>query len=448
MRGRLLNKVAIAAVCVLAACSEQQQKTPTGPEFVPKPPPSTYDCDFTAVASLVNSYFTSPLQQNAKTLEQQMEAAGSRSDNAVQRGFDIMSLIGQASRQTTSVASTGSSLTKALMRCMFDVSNTTNFPGFPDAFDFSAALNKAAGGAYYVRGGAGDATDTIVATVGISPDDNVSAVGVAGSGTWTGILQGNTLSGGRALIYGSVFTPSTLLTYDWKLMPPNTSFASPFAVVSVCDGNTADNAVVNESSAGFLPFVSGSNLCARIQSLAMVESGWGPSALMRRAAHWSAQLLTPEPLMAAALTKTGSGGTTSGFKSTFKTNALATAPTVKFKSNEPPAKVKINIAFPVTVTVTAPDEQNVATAVQNACVYVTGSNNNGVPTHLTGPTDPRCDAPPATDALSAVTGTGGVASLTAMVDKNGGLVLKALVNVIGRPTIPAGTATAKTNVNP
>jgi hypothetical protein len=455
MRGRLLSQVAVAAVCALAACSEPEQKTATGPEFVPSTPPPPNACDFSLVRSLITSYFSSPLQLQARTLEQQMEDAVDFDTVAVNRGFSIMSLIGQASRQGTPSATAGSNLTKALMRCMFDLTvepnKTTNFPNFPAAYDFTAALTKANGGAYYVRGGAQDVPDTVVATAGTSPDNNISAVGVAGSGTWTGILQGNILSVGRALIYGSVFslaTSTTPLAYDWKLMPPNTTFASPFAVVSVCDGNTVDNAVVNESSAGFLPFVSGNSLCERTQSLAMIESGWGPSALMRRAAHWSAQLLTPEALMAAALTKTGSGGTTSGFKSTFKTNTLTVAPTVKFKSNEPPAKVKLNTAFPITVTVTAPDDKNVATAVQNACVYVTGANNNGFPTHLTGSTDDRCVDPPATDALSAVTGTGGVASLTAMVDKNGGMVLTATVKVIGRPSIPVGTATAKTNVGP
>jgi hypothetical protein len=35
-----------------------------------------------------------------------------------------------------------------------------------------------------------------------------------------------------------------------------------------------------------------------------------------------------------------------------------------------------------------------------------------------------------------------------MVDKNGGMVLTATVKVIGRPSIPVGTATAKTNVGP
>jgi hypothetical protein len=443
MRGRLLSKVAVAAVCVLAGCSEQQQKTVTGPEFVPHPPPSTFDCDFSAVATLVNSYFGSPLQQNAKTLEQQMEAAGSRSDSAVQRGFDIMSLIGQASRQTTSVASTGSNLTKALMRCMFDVSNTTNFRAFPDSFDFAPALTKNTGGAYYVRGGTNDATSTVIGADFLSGSaDNLSAVAPAG-GSWTSILAGN--AGGRALIYGSLIAVGPPLTYDWKLMPPNSSFASPFALVAICDGNVADSAMVNESSAGFLPYAA-TSICSGDQSVTMLDTGWGPRALLSRAAHWSAQLLTPQSLQAAVVGKTGSGGTTSGFKSKFKTNSVSTV-TVTFTA--PGSRgPKLGKAFDATVNVTALDDQSVSTGVLNTCVYFKGSNNNGTPTRVQGLKDPSCTTPPAAtrDTVSAVTGAGGTATISLTVTKSGGLVLTANAQVIGRSG--SGVGLVKTNVAP
>jgi len=448
---RLLSTVALAAVFALGACSsEQQQKTVTGPEFAGGPPPSTTACDFSLVRSLINSYFSSPLQQDAKSLEQQMEA-GSQSVKT-QRGFDIISLIGQASRQGTPSAIVGSNLTKALMRCMFDVTATTNnisdFPGFPDAYDFTSALTAASGGAYYVRGGASDAPDTIIGTLppGTS-DDNLSAVAPAPAGTWTSILSGNSLSGGRALIYGSLVTAGPPLTYDWKTMPPNTTFGSPGALVAICDGNVDDNAMINESSVGFLPFV-GSSICSETQSVAMLESGWGPLALVRRAAHWSVQMLTPQSLQATVVGKTGSGGTSTGFKSKFKTNGVTTL-SVTFKKGEPPSKgPKVGLPFPVTVIVTALDDQSVASGVLNTCVYLTGSNNNGTPTHVKGTKDPNCTTPltAAPDTVSAVTGAGGTAAFSVTVTKSGGLSLTATADVIGRDG--AGVGKVKTNVAP
>ena len=447
---RLLSTVALAAVLALGACSEQQQKSVTGPELSHSQPeslPLTPSCDFSGVKSLITSYFSSPLQQDARNLEQQMEAAGSQADRT-QRGFDILSLAGQASRQGTPSALVGSNLTKALMRCMFDVTNTTDFPGFPDAFDFTAALTKAGGGAYYVRGGTSDATSTVIGTdySGLTAE-NLSAVAPA-SGTWSGILQGNTLSGGRVLIYGSLVTAGPPLTYDWKLMPSNSSFGSPFALVSVCDGNTDQNAVVNESSIGFLPYVA-TSICNDTQSLTTLDRGWGPRALLQRAAHWSTDLLTPQSLE-ATMVRTGSGGTSTGFKSKFKTNGL-TGLTVAFKKNEPPAKVKLNTQFPVTVVTTALDDQNVATGVANTCVYLTGSNNNGTPTQLQGPHDSRCTD--VAGALSTLTDAGGTAQFKdatfttgPKVTKNGGLLLHAFAKIIDRSV--TGVAQAKTNVNP
>jgi hypothetical protein len=445
---RLLSTVALAAVFALGACSEQQQKTATGPEFAGGPPPGPTDCDFSLVRTLVNSYFTSPLQQDAKSLEQQMETAGSRTSNAIQRGFDIMTLIGRASREGTPSTTVGSNLTKALMRCMFDVGNTTNFPGFPNDFDFAPALTELTGGAYYVRGGPSDATSTVVAAdfSGSTPN-NLSAVAPAGTATWPGILAGNALSADRALFYGSVVGLSPLV-YDWKTMPPNTAFGSSGALVGVCDGNVGSSALVNESSLGFLPYASADGICAADQPVAMIESGWGPLALMRRAAHWSAELLTPQALQATVVGKTGSGGTSTGFKSKFKTTSLTSPLTVKFVAGAPPSKVKLNTPFTVSVTVTGPADPGFPSAVLNACVYVTGANNNGTPTQLLGDTDPRCDSPPTPDARSAVTGAGGVASLSAHVTKNGGLVLTATVKVIDRPAVTGGVATAKTNVGP
>jgi hypothetical protein len=445
---RLLSMVALAAVLALGACSEQQQKTATGPEFAGGPPIVSPACDFSLVRGLVNSYFSSPLQQDAKSLEQQMETAGSRTSGAVQRGFDIMSLIGQASRQGTPSPLVGSNLTKALMRCMFELPSAANFPGFPDSYDFQAALTKVAGGAYYVRG-AGDPTNTVIGTdySGVTAE-NLSAVAPAG-GTWTSILSGNTLSGGRVLIYGSLVTAGPPLTYDWKLMPPNSSFASPFALVSVCDGNTDANAVVHESSLGFLPYIA-TSICLGTQSLTTLDAGWGPRAILQKAAHWSTALLTPQ-LLQAAMVKTGSGGTSSGFKSEFKTNSLTAGLTVTFKKNEPPAKVKLNTQFPVTVVTTALDDEDVASGVANTCVYLTGSNNNGTPTQLLGPHDSRCTD--VAGALSVVSDAGGTAAFKdatftvgPKVTKNGGLVLNAFAQVIGRSI--TGNGQAKTNVSP
>ncbi|HEX3235684.1 MAG TPA: hypothetical protein VHR41_15915, partial [Gemmatimonadales bacterium] len=174
--------------------------------------------------------------------------------------------------------------------------------------------------------------------------------------------------------------------------------------------------------------------------------GWGPRALLSRVAHWSTELLTPQPLQAAVAVKTGSSGTTSGFKSKFKTNGVSTL-TVTFTA--PGSKgPKLGKPFNATVTVTALDDQSVATGVLNTCVYIKGSNNNGTPTRVQGPKDPACLTPPAPtpDTVSAVTGAGGTATLSLTVTKSGGLVLTANANVIGRTG--AGVGMVKTNVAP
>ena len=153
-------------------------------------------------------------------------------------------------------------------------------------------------------------------------------------------------------------------------------------------------------------------------------------------------MLTPQSLQATVVGKTGSGGTSTGFKSKFKTNAVTTL-TVKF--NAPAAKGPVlKTAFTITVTVTAPDNEGVGFGVINSCVYVTGANNNGTPTQLQGSKDPiKCDDPSRTSALSAVTGAGGVATLTALVTKSGGLVLTGFAKVIDR----SGTGVGKTKTN-
>jgi hypothetical protein len=171
--------------------------------------------------------------------------------------------------------------------------------------------------------------------------------------------------------------------------------------------------------------------------------------------------VTPEPLQATVLLTRGGGTTTTAPKSKF---GKQTVQTLKLEwSAKPPATVNgtdnpvtqnQENSFPVSFTV----ETEAGDPIAGTCGYLTGSNNNGTPTMLTGPRDPvHCTTPPngdtsalsvllttrinADDETESVADFGQVA-----VTKTGGIIFNGVADVIGRDG--SGSIPFKSNVKP
>jgi hypothetical protein len=272
--------------------------------------------------------------------------------------------------------------------------------------------------------------------------DNLSGVAPPSDETWSSILNR------RVLLYG--FPTSTLpqsattpLEYEWSTVPFNATW-DPGAVVAVCDGDETKTAMVHESSIGVLQFVEVGFICSQPQRMAMGESGWGPSAVVRRLAS----LFRPTSLQ-AAVTKSGTGGIAT-FKSKFKKKTVTSVTLDKVGNAVPPALITLGTTFPV--------HYHVSTAAGDAlfgtCVYITGTNNNGTPTELTGPKDCPTPAGLSTAAvLSVLTQSTGNTSFTDAdfgqvgVTKAGGIVFRVFADVVDRNGASA-ILQYKSNVKP
>jgi hypothetical protein len=404
--------LAVASVLVLAGCSEQEQKTPTGPEMKVTPPPSTA-CDFAVVKGLINTYFPPPDQQTAQGYETQMEAG----TDVILNGFKIMDMIGQRSRTASPPSPTvGSDLTKALTKCMFDASQppyvvTTGAGSYNilDSARFDIALNPAAGGVYYVVGAGGTgftAPPTVLKSkVGGTRLSAATAGPDTVAGTWTTLLDttANAFEGKRALVYAyPINTALNALKYEWATIDPATAF-KPYAFVSLCDGSSDSTLMVHESGVGVLAY-STINLCT------------GPDAT----------------------------GTATGFRSNFL-NTPVTTVTARWTAAVPKSPIKVGPTNVYTFIARATTLVNgVEQGVNNVCLTVTGSNNNGTLTDIVpDATITPCVDPRPNSQVSAITKTdkdpttnvsgAGYATFKFYATKTGGLNLSlAGQDVIGR----------------
>src|SRR5581483_5519129 len=216
-------------------------------------------------------------------------------------------------------------------------------------------------------------------------------------------------------------------------------------VVTTCRDDAGDpSQMLTESGVGVLPYADASALCT--PSVGAAGRDPAASGLLARLARLGRDWLAPAPLAAAMVSPGITGGNAGSLKSLFDVGSFPSL-TVGFVNGKPPAVVRVAPStFPVQVQVSAS-----GMAVLGVCVYLTGSNNNGTPTRLVGPTDGRCDAPPAAGALSTVTTPLTPAAPLAdfgsvQVTKTGGLNLTATAKVIGRSG--AGAATVRINVKP
>jgi hypothetical protein len=379
-----------------------------------------------------------------------MASAGEDSPGAKVAGFRIMDSIGARSRRATVNTAVGDQLTKGLIKCMFVLPDPNGFPDFPGGaiYNFAAALNAAGGGSYYTRGdGAGSENVVLATDATTDPDvpDNLSGVAPPSGETWSSILDQH------VLLYG--FPTSTLpqsattpLEYEWSTVPFNATW-DPGAVVAVCDGDESKTAMVHESNIGVLQFVEVGSICSQSRPTAMGESGWGPSAVVRRLAS----LFRPTSLQ-AAVTRTGSGGIAT-FKSKFKKQNVSNI-RITFVNNQPPAGAVAGATFKVAVTVSAVDGTTLTPI--STCIYLTGTNNNGFFKDLTGPVDRACNADRPTGIPAGVPSkqTVSLNSTQSSADFGntiistgpGGLVITATAKPLGRSG--SGSKTAKMNIKP
>ncbi|HJR17313.1 MAG TPA: hypothetical protein VJ808_10710, partial [Gemmatimonadales bacterium] len=211
MAPRWLYPAAAAATLALAACSEREPDSTTGPQFAPGRPDA---CGFSN--ELISDYFPSSHTGIITNLKTSMANAGQGTTNARTFGFEIMDSIGSLSRTAATVdPSAGAALTNALIGCMF--TQTFTYPTNA-ASPFAAALSNADGGAYYVRGGGSGGVDvegrkkTVLGrTKSLSGvETNLSGIDTT-SASWTTTLSTNGLSEGRALIYGYPVTTNPLV---------------------------------------------------------------------------------------------------------------------------------------------------------------------------------------------------------------------------------------------
>jgi hypothetical protein len=450
--------VAAAATLALAACSEREPQSATGPELAGG---ITDPCGFSN--SLVTGYFPSSRHSSIISLKQSMANAGHGTPNARTAGFQIMDSIGSVSRNFAVSPAAGAQLTVAVIGCMFDNASTFTYPHQTDpASDFTATLTNATGGAYYVRGGGTAGADnpgrsaTVLGRIDPPGGVNGNLSGIApASGSWTSLLPAS-VAEGRALFYGYPVPSSNPLLFEWATVPSELTF-SPAVVVSVCDNEApSGTAMVHEEAVGVLAYVN-SSICSTPQSFTMIERGWGPQALAARLTRVLVSALAPAPLQATALL-TGTGGKTSTIpKSRFGKQSVGTL----FLNWQDTPPATINGTAPGTtnpVSVAVSTSSTSGSAIVGACAYLTGTNNNGTPTQITSTADQdptNCTNPPGGNQgairvqVQRIPGNA-AASLADFglvgVTKTGGMIFTVTVDVLGRDG--AGSIFTKSNVKP
>jgi hypothetical protein len=458
MAPRSLYAVAVAMLA-LTACSDREPGSTTGPQFAPGA--TTDVCGFSN--SLISDYFPSSRQGRIVTLKQSMASAGHGTPNARTFGFEIMDSIGSLSRSVSVDPAAGAQLTIALIACMFDEASSFTYPEDDSLAAFTAALNSPAGGAYYVRGGGREGT-----VLGTSHPLGGPAVNLSGveplSGNWTDMVKlvdGDNLSEGRALIYGYSVPEQSALVYDWATVPSALTF-DPAVVIAVCDNDLSQTGMVHEEDIGVLAYVDTGMCDEDTQSLTKMNAGWGPRALASRLGRMLLGAVAPEPLQATVLLAKGGGTTITVPKSKFRRRTVKTLTLAWVQGKTPPAVIKgtdnpltqsQENAFPVSFTVATEAGDPIA----GTCGYLTGTNNNGTPTMLTGPRDQEhCTTPPNGDAgaLSVLLTTETIGGKTVSVanfgqvavTKTGGIIFSGVADVIGRDGL--GSILLKSNVKP
>ena len=392
---------ALAAVSLAALAGACDQSTTAGPQVdgqsaVRRPPTSATACLFTgnpSLSSSANSYFTVTAdRRTASDLIGAMQTArdGENTADLRQAGFALLTLLGQVSRgNSPGDPAVGALLTKQDFNCMFDTAgdDQAGFEGWPDAahYDFAAALTPDDGGAFYVRGGAGDPQTAPVIgsldalnTLADPAGGNVSALAPPAApevkDTWTEVL------GQQVLFFGNTVTDG----YDWKVLPRNATF-SPFARVALCQGvngggqEYSDADMVNQFGVGVLGFVETGSLCGTPPPVASLL-GRGAYGVLARLTRTAAEVLSPAPLYASFTAAVVRGGSVSGAKGdefTFR-NLPAVSLAISATGLQGKNTVKVGTGrISVTVVVTTPPPASDPVGGINVSLSTTDNNGTG-----------------------------------------------------------------------
>jgi hypothetical protein len=389
MRAYKVPAVAGLIAFVLVGCSDQNdQQQPTAPEFHTITGTASA-CDFTHLRQLANSYFSTPVQQQVKTLIDGMASATTPYDGTAKlNGFDVLTKIDEAvngASPTTADPNVGSDLVNHLILCMYNPSTeAASYPAtFPESFVIS--LTPTAKGAFAVRPGT---SDVVYSRPTSAPFSGISV----SSGNWGATLSGNTPA--RVLFYGKPGSTST--TFDWKTLPKNATF-SPEIVIGICvnaDATNNQTTLLNDEHVGLLPFQDAAFLnpltCSSTSATLLRNPFMFAGRLLR-------SVLSPEPLMAAAFSPGGVGGRTSGIGTEYGPSAVTS---VALTMESQPVNGKVGQVIcgtgsdcpPVTVIATATLAAGGTDGVPRASITVAAVNNNGAKVNLGGTKTVSTDA--------------------------------------------------------
>lgn len=418
MKRWIWNGLVLAGGVIVVGCGDHRPDAPAGPVASVTALTAVPACDLSQTSSSVAQYFNSTDAKTARDLIDQIIAAGAGTVAARDRGFDLIALIAQnAQAGTGGSVSDGSDLINKTTACMF-----RTLAELPETYpeDYTVAITTAAPGGLGVRGGATDP-----ATAPVLSRGSFSGIAPQSGTMWATTLTGNAAPK-RVVFYGR--PGSTAQTYDWKVLPRNTSF-SPRVVVGLCIDNTIETTgLLHEEHVGLLPFTGAYFLDPEFCS--SVASRNALSAFT----HQVAQLFLPRSLSAAGLTR-GIGGSSGGIGSEFGAKKV---PNVSLEFTiPPPSTVTVGQAFTVQVRARDPVTNAIVPATELSIIAV---NNNGVRKSLLGA------SPQTTDN---VTGIATFSNLRFDANSTGGFRLIVGGGVLGRPAIKVGEVTSiKINVKP
>ncbi|HZA93207.1 MAG TPA: hypothetical protein VE420_11325, partial [Gemmatimonadales bacterium] len=401
--------------------------------------PASLACNSSVFPSLVNTYFSTATQKQLAQGYVNSMTADPHGSVAQENGFNVMDLMATEVKGGNPAAGTGNTLTRELIKCMYDAATSSDFPANFATLDFTSSLDPAVPGAFEVRGPTSG--NTPVASRAQLPAERLSGVAppqdptnLVAPGTalpWSHILSE------RVLIYGIPVETGlggySKDEYQWEAIRPSVSFANEGATVALCDPASTASSMVDESNFGVLAYTNADYICDA--SYASTAQGWSPRVLVQRLLKF----VTPQPLFAGFSTIGGSAG---GLRSFFSNKTISGA-SLKFVAPLPPSTPKVN--SPITVTIEAKSLDGVL--MNGVTVTLAGTNNNGVPTMLVQSNGTTCstNTPP-----SGVTGNKGVGvvEIKFCITKNGGLLLTGNGTVTGRSINVTSTKPAKLNVKP
>ncbi len=433
---RISSAVLLVGLALLGCSDRPEPSSPAAPRIAAKVVAPS--CSFNSLGPVVNQYFpTSSERSVVKSIIDAMQAAGAFTTTAQDLGFSVLAHVAANVDAGNTDSTDASTLANGVLCFMY--ANAAELPAtFPE--NFLTATDPNASGAFQVRG---NAADNLTAAVYNRPYAAPFSVVAPPSGSdWSSVL-GTNPAPQRILVYGR--PGSNPYSYDWKVIPRNTTFA-PQVLVGVCvDAGANATSMLNEEHVGLLSFVlvSEALLPATCSPQVALQQPSAALRFVRRVAHG----LFDVP--AAWAYAGGVGGTTGGIQSEFSALALFGVD-ITF-SVQPPTNVTVcatppcGSGFSTTVHATSTTPSGTFT-VGGTTLHLVAVNNNGTFTQLYQCVGNSCTSDPV-----ATTDNAGNARFTGLFITKTGAASLVVTNgaVDGRAAISVGAASSrKLNVKP